>query len=110
MIMIDELKVGPKVFGRGKKRGPAPQGSRRTVVLSEGSELKWWKGQWIFRSYRENSGVASSLQFSSMSRVTTKTEKVQEVYDSEERFAKRMIPLMGYLPYMDAIAFLKNLR
>lgn len=110
MVGIEELK-SPRCRGRGKG-GKAPEGSRRVVVLTDGSELKWWKGEFIFRSRRMNTKVATTLQWSGMARadVDAREEVVQERYQSEECFAKRMIGIMGYLPYMDAIRFLKGIR
>ena len=108
MVGIDELKEAPRGFGKPGKRGQK-QGSRRTVVLSDGSELKWWKGEWIFRSYREDRKASTSLQFCSQMSQPTRMVRDQEVYQTEERFAKRLVPVMGYVAYMEAIYFLKGL-
>ena len=110
------MAIGVTSFGevKGKgfaRKGSKPrQGSRRWVELSDGSIVKWWKGEWKFSAMRHNSKVATSLQNRAMSvaEESGREVKVEERYTDFDRFSKRMVAIMGIYDFMRMIQWIKG--
>ena len=80
------------------------------MTLSDGSVVKWWRGEWRFSSTRWRSGVTTSLQTTSMEAANERgrEEKVEERYTDYDKFAKRMIGIVGAYDFLRMIEWIKG--
>ncbi len=110
MLTVTDL-VQPVAKGRGGFASSGPkQGTRRKVILSDGSVIRWWKGVWKFQSTRWNRAVATSLSRYALTAADINGREVTdtEAYSDYDAFAKRLIPILGIYEFHKVMAFMKG--
>lgn len=110
--MATQVVSFDQVKGRGRpgKGGKERQGSRKFVTLSDGSIVKWWKGEWRFSKVVWNAKVATSLQTRAMSvaQENGREVKVEERFDNFEKFSKRMVGIVGIYDFLRMVEWIKS--
>lgn len=110
MIGVAEFKVVKGRGRRGKGDRKERQGSRKSVVLTDGSEVKWWGGVWRFRSTRWNTAVATSLQNYAMTKAVINGREVmdEERYTDFQKFMQRMVGVVGSYEFLRIVEWIKS--
>ena len=108
-VSIDEFVAAPKARGFARSGGER-KGSRRKVVLSDGSTIKWWNGEWRFSKVRWNSKVATSLNRAAMCKAIDEGREAVDIerYTDFKKFMDRMVPMLGSYEFLRIVQFIKG--
>jgi hypothetical protein len=108
MIAVESFVETPR--GRPGHGGGQRKGSRRKVVLADGSVVKWWGGEWRFSKARWNSRVATSLNTHAMVVAAENGSKVVDIerYTDFGKFMERMVGVVGSYEFLRIVEFIQG--